>query len=86
MNRCKKPQDALQVEQTKGNINRNVYSIVVMKTKDLRTRVTAKIPHVGLRPAFVTVPPSYGRESTREPNKRRERRTKNQMLKDEGRG
>jgi hypothetical protein len=43
-NRCKKPQ-AVQVEQTKGNIYRNVYSIVVMKTKDLRPKVTAKIYH-----------------------------------------
>jgi hypothetical protein len=41
---------------------------MMMKTKDLRTKVTAKYQrHIGQRPAFVTVPPSYGRESTREP-------------------
>ena len=38
-----------------------------MKTKDLRTKVTAEIPPRRANPAFVTVPPSYGRESTREP-------------------
>jgi len=32
---------------TDREYNENVYSILVMKTKDLRTKVTAKIPHVG---------------------------------------
>ena len=47
----------------------------------LRTKVIAKIPHVGLRPPFVTVPPSYDRESTREPNAK----TTNEEPKVEGR-
>ena len=46
-NRYKEPQ-AVQAGTDTRKYDRNVYSIVVMKTKDLRTKVTAKIPHVGL--------------------------------------
>ena len=42
-NRCKKPH-AIQAEQTTRIEVYVYYSIMVMKTKDLRTKVTAKIP------------------------------------------